>query len=123
MTNKIILLLPLFLSSCLCKTVTFRKEGDFPAYVYIEEPERTEAIYKCKRDPYHQEIFAICHQEIFAIPMVDKDNGIWTFWLGEINKRYRLIVLSEEGELLSETSFTPKEVKRVVISPDSVRKE
>lgn len=116
MMNKIILLLPLFLSSCLCKTVTFRKEGDFSAYVYIEEPVRTpEAIYKCKRGPYHQ--------EIFAIPMVDKDNGIWTFWLGEINKRYRLIVLGEDGELLSETSVIPKEVKSIVISPDSVRKE
>lgn len=106
MTNKIIFLLSIFLSSCISKPVTFHKEGDFDAYVLLlREGGGT------KENPHR------------AVLFYDRDSVTDWFILNEVNTHYQLMVLSKDGKKLSETSFTPKEVKRVVISPDSVRKE
>lgn len=110
MTNKIILLLSiflssLFLSSCQFKTVDFRKEGNFDVYV------RLDVVEGVKRPT-------------LFIPLIKGDSASYDFCFGEKNTLYRLSVLREDGKLLTETTLIPNEVKGIVLlSPNLIRKE
>ena len=103
MTNKIIILLSIFLTSCQCKPVTFHKEGDFAVYVRLEVKD------KKKTSPPH------------FIPMLKSHSVSHWFCFSERNTVYRLSVLSEDGNLLTETEFCPKNVKNIVLSPNTIR--
>ena len=105
MTNKIILLLSMFLSSCICKKVTFHKSENFPAYV------RLTVVDKNRRIPP------------LYISMLNKNSHTACFEFYRRNLLYRMAILSEDGKTLTETSFVPNNVKNVEFSPNSIRKE
>lgn len=101
MMNKFTCLafLTILLASCLCKPVTFHKEGDFRAHLCIQ---------------------AAGENELW-IPMRNKNCRSPRFC--DEKKSYRLIVFTDDGMLPMEAFFVPNAVKNITVSPTEIRIE
>ena len=108
MMNKFTCLafLTILLASCICKPVTFHKEGDFWAYIRLEADDG-----KNKTIP-----------PLF-IPMRNKNCHETRFCYGEKNTSYRLTVFTKDGILPMEAFFVPNAVKNITVSPTEIRIE
>ena len=102
MMNKFTCLafLTILLASCLCKPVTFHKEGDFWAYLCIQAADGKDYAF---------------------IPMRNKNCRETRFCDEE--KSYRLTVFTDDGMLPMEAFFVPNAVKNITVSPTEIRIE
>ena len=108
MMNKFTCLafLTILLASCICKPVTFHKEGDFRAHLCIQAAGENN--------------YTIPSYGLW-IPMRNKNCRVTRFCDEE--KSYRLIVFTDDGMLPMEAFFVPNAVKNITVSPTEIRIE